>query len=229
LIELMVGMIISTLIIGAASTVFVTTLNSWERGSRQYEMIQRVQKVSDVIELHMRSSVSTFTDPTAVFYGEDLSDGSAYGHHLTIISTAQSRFPRNMPLSDASEIDFFFDPAEGGGLSMRIDSLRDDSPYNGGYWILLDENIVSFRIRYYSGLDEAWVDEWISYDDVLTEEVESIGVPLALQFELEFSFENPNGGSPYEYFEQRLVALPLSHATEVTFAAGAAAGEIPPQ
>jgi prepilin-type N-terminal cleavage/methylation domain-containing protein len=88
LIELIVGLAVSTLILGAAAGVFVTTMQSWERGSNTRRMLQAAQTTGDLVEKHLRSAVAPSSGVNVIFWGFDLSNGEQHGHWLTLISTA---------------------------------------------------------------------------------------------------------------------------------------------
>src|SRR5438309_1658863 len=55
LIEILVGLVISTMILGAAASVFVTGTRSWEKGNRAYKTMQTARTIADLIERHLRS------------------------------------------------------------------------------------------------------------------------------------------------------------------------------
>lgn len=200
LIELLVGLTISTLIVSAAAGLFVTTLRSWERGSRSHEILQLAQTTSDLIERHLRSAVPPSTTGYAVFWGLDLSNDMTRGHSLSFISTAPGRFPRSLPPTNASEIEFYLDPETGDGFAMRIDSSPDDEPDFGGYYARFSPLIQSFEVIYFDGTE--WLEEWFANE-----------LPQAVEFT--FTIADPEDvspvtGEPRAYRVKRLVAMPLA-------------------
>ena len=202
LIELMVGLLISTLIVTSAAALFVSMLDSWERGSRSYKMLQAAQTTGDLVERYLRCAVPPTSDSSgAIFWGEDLSVDEAYGHSLTFLSTAGGRFPRTDPPSDRKEIEFIFDPQEDALFSMRIDpSSGDDSAFDGGYLVDLSEMVESFQVLYHDG--EEWLDEWIGSE-----------LPRAVEFRITFADPedlSPITGEPKRYQVSRLIAMPMA-------------------
>ncbi|MCE5229488.1 hypothetical protein LLG95_07815, partial [bacterium] len=159
LLELMLGIIISTMILTACAMVFSTAMRSWEQGSEARNTLQVGQTISDLIERHLRSAMAPEKrEGGAVFLGEDLSDGGVSGHKLTLVSSAPGRFPRSSAPTDSCEIDFCFDPTKEDGLTMRIDASPDDDPAAGGQSLPLSKDVVGFQVQYFDGED--WVDEW---------------------------------------------------------------------
>lgn len=162
LIEIMLGLMISMMILGACAVVFSTALHAWESGSEARQALQTAQTISDLIERHLRSAMPPEDRMGgAVFVGEDLSEGDISGHRLTLLSTAPGRFPRSAPPTDCSEIEFCFDPNDESGepaLKMRIDATPDDDAYSGGETIPLSQDVVGFQVQYCDGTD--WYDDW---------------------------------------------------------------------
>lgn len=156
--ELLVGMLISSLILGAAAGVFVTSMDSWNRGERTYRLQQVAQTTGDLIERHLRSAVGPSGARSFLFSGEDLSNGDTYGHRLIFLSAAGGRLPRGEAPTDMSEVEFGFDPAEDDALTMRIDTTPDDELDAGGYNVTLTPLIKSFKVLYFDGTD--WLEEW---------------------------------------------------------------------
>lgn len=193
LVELLVGLLISTMILGAAAAAFSTMMSSWERGDAAYGMIQTARSVGDLIERQLRSAIDPESGVDVIFWGEDLSDGEIGGHRITLLSSAPVRFPRSLPLTDASEIEFVFDPSLAESMSMRIDSSPDDLPDGGGYRISLSENVVAFQVMYFDG--EEWLEDWLTS-----------GLPQAIEFTV--TFVKPETGKEFQI--SRLVALPLA-------------------
>lgn len=158
LVEVMVSVVIATMILGAASSVFITAMNGWERGGRQEEVLRVARTTGDLIERHLRSAVPPTSDGYRIFDGEVLGDDVTPGHRLTLFSSAQGRFPRDLPPTDVSEVEFELDPESGDGMLMRIDATPDDDPYEGGYTIQLSPLIRQFSVTYFDG--EEWVEDW---------------------------------------------------------------------
>lgn len=171
LVEILVGMAISTLILTAAAGIFVTGLHSWRQGSDAYRLMQAGQSIGDLIERNLRSAVSPADasgNVSIYFWGEDLSDDDVYGHRITFMSTAAMRFPRSSGPTDMSEIDFEFDPESGEGMTMRIDSTPDEFPDDGGYTAELSSMVKSFEVKYFDGIE--WSEDW--FDSVLPQAIE---------------------------------------------------------
>ena len=173
LIELMLALMISTMILGAASVALVTMVDSHERGSQVAAELKEGQAIADLIERHLRAAMTPDSADNVVFEGEDLSGDQIDGHRLTLLSTAPGRFPRSAPLRDAAEVTFELDPETGDGLNMRIDATPDDLPNEGGYNIPLGEDVRSFGVKYYDGTD--WRSSWSEQS-----------LPVAVQFTLTF-------------------------------------------
>lgn len=200
LIELLLGMIISTFIIGAAAGVFVTTVHSYEQGSRAYKFLQTAQTTADLIERHLRCAVDPKTGGNVIFWGLDFSEGETRGHQLTFISSAATRFPRSAPPSDACEVEFSFDPVSGDGMTMRIDSSPDEEPDGGGYRASLTNLVQSFEVQYFNGVE--WVEEWFESS-----------LPQAVEFRITFADpdeEVPEGQTPTNHKIARMISLPLA-------------------
>jgi len=199
----MVGLTISTLIVGAAAGVFVTTLSSWERGAERQRLLQVARTTADLIERCLRSAQPPDEAGRAVFYGYDLSSETAAGHRLVLLSSAVGRIPRSQPLTDSSEIEFILDPEDGLGFTVRVDSTPDDDPYAGGYTISLSPLIQAFGIQYFDG--RAWTPEW--FESTL---------PLAVEFRLMIADPakvSPVTGRPSGLDVSRLVTLPAARQT----------------
>jgi prepilin-type N-terminal cleavage/methylation domain-containing protein len=206
MVELLVALIVATMIMGVASGVFVTAFRSWERGSEVWETLQIARTTSDMIERHLRSAMAPSGDGRVIFYGEDLSEGEdVLGHRLTFASAAPVRFPRDLPLTDASEVEFELDPASGDGLTMRIDSSPDDEPEAGGYRIELSPRVRDFKVLYHDGTD--WVKQWD--EDALPVAVEFFFTVTAAQ-------DRPDTPAtekaPQPYTVRRLIAMPTASA-----------------
>ena len=207
LLELLVSLSISTLIVGASASVFVTTLHSWERGSQRYKILQIAQSTGDLIERNLRSAVSPATGRDVLFWGIDLSDGETPGHQIIMRSSAIGRIPRSQPMVDSSEIEFYFDPGDGGGFQMRIDSSPDEYPDQGGYNISLSPLIQSFKVNYFDG--EEWLENWV--EDSL---------PLSVEFRFTVSDPkdvSPVTGQPSVYEFSRLVTMPAARSGGTEF------------
>ena len=167
LLELLVGLTIATFIMGSAAVVFVTTMDNWDRGNREQRLLQAAQTTADLIERYLRCAVApgkTF----GTFTGEDLSSDEVDGHRLTFCSTAEGRFPRSMPRTDLSEIEFAYDPSEDAVLTMRIDATPDEDPTMGGLRVQLSTLVQGFQVMYYDGVE--WASEW--YEEQLPKAVE---------------------------------------------------------
>jgi hypothetical protein len=67
-----------------------------------------------------------------------------------------------------AEVEFAFDPAEEGGLTMRIDPTPGEELDDGGETVELSPWVKSFKVLYFDG--EEWVDEWLG--DTLPRAVE---------------------------------------------------------
>lgn len=170
LIELIVGLVIATFIMGSAAIVFVTTMDNWDRGKREQRILQAAQTTADLIERYLRCATPPGRN-YGTFMGEDLSSEDVDGHRLTFLSTAEGRFPRSLARGDLSEIEFCYDPDED-RLTMRIDATPDDEPTAGGYRIQLSPLVQAFRVMYFDGFE--WVTEWI----------DSTTLPMAVEFHL---------------------------------------------
>lgn len=197
--ELLVGMVISTLILGAASGVFVTTLRSWEKGSLNARLLQAARTTGDLLEKHLRSAVSPATGGRVIFKGVDLSVGKTYGHRL-VLASAASGLLHGQPPTDMSEVEFLYDPAEKEGLTMRIKPVLDELHDEGGTSVQLSEAVQSFQVLYFDGVD--WVEEWDKAD-----------LPQAVEFHLTFveHEEGPFSRSAPRYYNfSRLVVLPTA-------------------
>lgn len=200
LMELMVGLAISTIILGAAAGIFVSTMQSWERGSNTHRMMQVAQTTGDLVEKHLRSAVAPASGTNVIFWGFDLTDGETPGHYLTFLSSAPGRFPRAAELTDTSEIEFYFDPLDGEGMSMRIDSVPDDYPDEGGYRGSLSPLITGFQVMYHDGFE--WLEEW--FED---------GLPQAVEFRITITDPediDAETGTPRVFQVSRLVSLPTA-------------------
>lgn len=176
LIELLIGLLISTMILGAAAGVFVTATQSWERGNRRYKTLQAARATSDLLERHLRSAMPPGNNANWIFWGEDLSGDSAAGCRLSFLSSSPGRFPKSGPATEAVEIEFSFDPSLGGGLTMRIDSTPDEFPSDGGYELTLSSRVRSFEALFYDGVE--WTTEWYESD-----------LPAAIEFTIGFDDE----------------------------------------
>ena len=221
LIELLAALTIATLIMVAAAQLFVTTLHSWEAGSRRHELLQVARKTSDLIERHLRSALKPGADGQVIFEGDDLSeDEEQTGHRLTLLSGAPARFPRSQPPVDSQEITFELDPlGETAGMSLRVQSPPDDLPREGGYIIPLSAMVTGFAARYYDGIE--WSDMWSGKD-----------LPLAVEFTLTLqSQDEPSwrveqeADAPQTETFTRLVWLPLGKAAAVTGGAALQTGK----
>lgn len=220
LIEIIVGLAISTLILGAAASVFVTTLQSWQRGSQTHKILQIAQTTSDLIERHLRCAVSPSTGNNVSFTGLDLSDGERHGHQLIFMSAAPGRFPRRSALTDMSEIEFTLDPLDGQGMTMRIDSTPGSISETGedtGYRASLSPMVSSFQVTYFDGTD--WLEEWIGTD-----------LPQAVEFSITISDPeeiSPVTGQPRTYDVSRLVSMPTVKPAETPDASSGLATPTP--
>lgn len=200
LMEVLLASIISTIIIGAASTVFVVSMRAWDEGQIAYERLHLAQSISGTIERHLRAAQPPSSETNIVFDGLNLSTDEADGHSLSLISNAPGRFPRSAPLSDAAEIEFYYDPEVDDGLYMRVDPMSDDFPFSDGYDILLSENVIGFRVVYYDGYD--WLEEWTNTD----------ALPMAVEFYVTF-VEDLTDPESRSHEVIRLVSLPRGEVT----------------
>lgn len=212
LIEILVGLVIATMILGAAAGVFVTALDAWRRGNQSRRVLQTAQALGHTIERQLRSALPPDTKGEVVFWGMDLSDGERMGHEITFLSSAPPRFPRSSARSDVCEVTFRFDPSEeGAALTMRVDPTPDEIPDDGGVEVNLSEEIASFEVLYFDEIE--WLPVW--------EETEA---PVAVQFTVHIKQLDDAGrevGAPYEL--KRLVWIPRSK-DELTASEAAAQG-----
>lgn len=210
LIEVMVSLLIATMILGASATVFVTAMNGWERGSEKEEVLRVARTTSSLIERHLRSAVRPTTDYLRVFDGEVLSEGETTGHRLTMISSAQGRFPRDLPPTDVCEIEFELDPDTEDGLVMRIDATPDDDPYEGGYSIELSPLVRQFELIYFDG--EEWVEDW--YRTSLPQAVElTLAIAPSAEGTEEDEETSAEDDDPALYHFSRLISLPMGESS----------------
>lgn len=152
------GLVISTLILGAAAAVFVTAMDSWRRGGRARRTLQASQTLSHTVERYLRSAVPPDVNANIMLMGTDLTTGDAAGHEITFMSTSSSRFPRSAARTDVNEVTIRFDPEDGRGLTLRVDPTPDDVPDDGGYEVALYDHVAGFEIQYYDGAE--WAPEW---------------------------------------------------------------------
>jgi len=200
--EVLVAMTVSTIIIGGTASIFVTAMHSWDQGNRAYELARLNQSIGGLIERHLRAAMVPSSSGNVIFDGLDLSNEQGSGHSLSLISTQPGRFPRSAPLSDAAEVEFYFEPGVDAGLFMRVDPMADDFPFSDGYDILLSDKVTSFRIIYFDGYE--WVTDWTHPD----------ALPLAVEFYVTIEIPSTDPGRENDWTEvMRLVSLPLGAVT----------------
>jgi len=168
LMEMLVALLISTLVMAAAASVFVTTTQGWERGRKAARLNQTAQSTSNLLERYIRAAVPANTDGRDVMVGEAL-DSESGSYHLLFVTSAQNRLMPGRQASDCSVVDFSFDPARGNTLFMRINPSSDNIFLEGGFELPVAENVLMFSARFFDGTE--WLDEW--YEP---------GLPLAIEF-----------------------------------------------
>lgn len=168
LMEMLVALLISTLVMAAAASVFVTTTQGWERGRKAARLNQTAQSTSNLLERYIRAAVPANTDGRDVMVGEAL-DSESGSYHLLFVTSAQNRLMPGRQASDCSVVDFSFDPARGNTLFMRINPSSDNIFLEGGFELPVAENVLMFNARFFDGTE--WLDEW--YEP---------GLPLAIEF-----------------------------------------------
>lgn len=168
LMEMLVALLISTLVMAAAASVFVTTTQGWERGRKAARLNQTAQSTSNLLERYIRAAVPANTDGRDVMVGESL-DSESGSYHLLFVTSAQNRLMPGRQASDCSVVDFSFDPARGNTLFMRINPSSDNIFLEGGYELPVAEGVLMFSARFFDGTE--WLDEW--YEP---------GLPLAIEF-----------------------------------------------
>ncbi len=167
LVEIVISLLISTMILVAAASVFVTTLQSWEKGGRARKVAQTARSIQELIERNLRCAQPPQKKGDAVFIGESLVDGSSVGHRLTFMTSAPSRLGGG----GVSIVEFSLDPATGEGLKMRVNPSTTDIHDPGGWEVVLSDAIKAFHVTYNNG--SQWSDFW--FDS---------GMPVAVQFHL---------------------------------------------
>lgn len=203
LVELLVGLTVSTLILGAAAGVMMTVLQSWEWGSSSTRALQAAQTTADLIERHLRCATPPDRFPYGTFTGEDLTESELVGHRLTFHSAASGRFPRSAPPTDLCEVEFALDPATVDGMTVRIQSNPDEYSDEGGYRIALSPAIYGFTVSYFDGTE--WYDEWMTNQ-----------LPVAVEISLAVMVDEPDEHSeepPQLLMTRRLIRLPMGRPT----------------
>lgn len=171
LMEMLVALLISTLLVAAAASVFVTATRGWERGTKAARTLQTGRALSELLERHLRSAIPSTPGHEDVMFGEAIFEGERPGHRLTFVTGASTRLRAGGSTIDTSVVELTYDPALGDGLRMRVLAGGDDVFDTGGFDLLLSPGVEGFNVRYFDG--QGWFDSW--YES---------GLPKAVEFEL---------------------------------------------
>jgi type II secretion system protein J len=197
LVELLIGITISVLIVGAATTTYLAAAQSWEKGRSRTTSFQCARAAFDVIERHLRSALPpdnaahvTFEGESAVIEGTDLAADS-----ITFCSTGGRFNPARFGSSDLSEVTFYLDISEITGetslmMRKRRFGVADEEAFPGTEEELAPR-VISFDVAYYDGLE--FVDDWTAEE-----------LPAAVRVTLHlYDFD----GEEDPLFFQKLIAL----------------------
>jgi len=187
-------MMVSTILIGTAFATFWTATQSWEKARRRTEMLRLTEGVGDILTRQLQAIQPPFFSLNPAFVAindeDELSDLDA----IVFLSSANTRFPRQLATSDLCEMEFYIERGQtgedstaaavesgaeatgetaaataSGGLYMRIDPTPDDNVEDGGYIVPLGELVTSLDFRFYDGFE--WVEDWY-YDYEVPEAIE---------------------------------------------------------
>jgi len=172
LVELMVGMLISSLIVGSAYAAYLAASGSWEKSRIVTQHYQHARVALAFMEQRLRSALPPDEDANIVFEGEDDLDGGEDGaleaDSLLFVSGGDRPTRGRRNRLDLCELEFFLEPGTEGDLPALM--VRKRTLPTGGYSLLEGENeedgelaelapgVVGFEIEYLGEFD--WADEW---------------------------------------------------------------------
>jgi type II secretion system protein J len=194
LVEIMVGIIISSLIISAAYSAYLGANRAWEAARSSKRHHQHARVALGIMEQYLRAALAPDTEASIVFDGQDFSDEEAEGpasHTLRFASTGGPANAGPRTRSDLCEVEFYLSEAtqtEPSSLMMRRSALptgewsedlegsdEEEEAIDSTEEALLASEVVEFAVRYFDG--EEWIEEWYLATDL----------PVAVELTLVFS------------------------------------------
>lgn len=166
LVELLAGMLISALIIGAAYSTYLAASGAWEQSRSRSTNFQQARAALAIMERAIQSAVPPGENNNAAFTGESyvIQDTEHAADQLSFTCTAGVPNPYRRPRPDLYEVTFFLDISpefEEPSLFMRRRpyAMVETTEEFPGKVDELAVNVLEFDLEYYDGIE--FVEEWL--------------------------------------------------------------------
>lgn len=178
LVELLIGITVSTLIIGAVYAAYLGASRAWERSRIGESHYQSARVALDQIQRYVMAAVKPDEKAGVIFEGEAASiegNDNFHADRLFLTSTGGKISGTRKENIDLAQVEFSLDaekPEQGLVMHKRTVPINED--YKRAETDPLASEAVSFQARYFDGTE--WADEWL----------EKQSLPVAVEVSLTF-------------------------------------------
>jgi len=169
LVEILIGMIISSMIVGSAFAAYLAAHSSWERCRASSTQYQYGRAALSVLEQYVRAALPPDDQANIVFEGEDNPDGEedapTHWDTLHFASSGSLASPGPRVRADLCDVKFSVVQDPGTMLGILVMSRRNlpanpllpevEKPEKG----VLVTHLVRFNIIYFNGKE--WLNDWV--------------------------------------------------------------------
>jgi len=219
LIEILIGITISSLIIGSAYAAYLAVGGAWDRSRQNSRHYQYARVALDVIERYLETAMTPDEQGRIVFQAknEGVPDKAEFqADSLLFVSTGGGIDAARANRVDLAQVELFLnqDPKRPElGLMMRKRTLPGDPRWGRRDAEEIGPDVVSFDARFFDGTQ--WVDDWTAAQ----------ALPKAVEVTLVFA--SPEGDrSPSRFL--RLITLKMASDDASSSAGGGAAPNAAP-
>jgi prepilin-type N-terminal cleavage/methylation domain-containing protein len=185
LVEILIGMIISSMIVGSTFAAYLAAHSSWERCRASSTQYQYGRAALSILEQYVRAALPPDDQANIVFEGQDNPDGEedapTHWDSLHFASSGSLASPGPRFRADLSDVKFSVVQDPGSMLGILVMSRRNlpadpllteiEKPEKG----VLVTHLVRFNIIYFNGNE--WLNEWVMEK----------GLPKAVEIALEIA------------------------------------------
>jgi type II secretion system protein J len=164
LVEALVGMIVSSMLIGATLSAYLAASGSWEKSRIRSQHYQHARMALQTIEHLISAAVDPSGKPSIDFMGEcnTIEESGLDADRIKFVSIGSRVMLRRRDRIDLCEVDIYLnqnpDYPDQGLMMIRKtipgDEFLEEKPKPQE----LAPNVISFNVDYYDGYE--WLDEW---------------------------------------------------------------------